>query len=181
MDALKSKRLAALATVVAVTIAIPLAVVAAGTFTDVTESNIHHEDIDWLAETGITRGCNPPQNTQYCPKDPVLRDQMATFLRRMANHVQVWATVHHNGSLVRGGGATGSDKVGSSQFSYEVEFDRDVSACGYAVTMTEITGGDSVGMASASPMVGNENAVHVVTRDFEGSGAARSFNLTVTC
>jgi hypothetical protein len=39
-------------------------------------------DIDRLAAAGITRGCDPPSNTRYCPEDPVLRDQMATFLAR---------------------------------------------------------------------------------------------------
>ncbi len=39
-------------------------------------------DIEWLAATGITRGCNPPTNNRYCPDDPVTREQMASFLRR---------------------------------------------------------------------------------------------------
>lgn len=39
-------------------------------------------DIDRLATAGITLGCNPPANTQYCPDDPVRRDQMASFLAR---------------------------------------------------------------------------------------------------
>ncbi|MCH7667833.1 MAG: PQQ-dependent sugar dehydrogenase [Acidobacteria bacterium] len=39
-------------------------------------------DIDRLAAAGITLGCNPPENSEYCPNDPVRRDQMATFLTR---------------------------------------------------------------------------------------------------
>jgi glucose/arabinose dehydrogenase len=39
-------------------------------------------DIDRLAAAGITAGCNPPDNDRYCPDNPVLRDQMATFLTR---------------------------------------------------------------------------------------------------
>jgi len=50
-------------------------------FTDTTDS-VFATDISRLAQAGITRGCNPPQNTQYCPDDPVTREQMATFLRR---------------------------------------------------------------------------------------------------
>ena len=39
-------------------------------------------DIEWLAAEGVTRGCNPPTNTLFCPEDPVTRAQMAAFLHR---------------------------------------------------------------------------------------------------
>lgn len=39
-------------------------------------------DIEWLSQTGITRGCNPPANDRFCPLAPVSRGQMAAFLRR---------------------------------------------------------------------------------------------------
>jgi hypothetical protein len=51
-------------------------------FSDVDGSNIFEDDICWLADQGITRGCNPPSNTEFCPKDPVTRGQMAAFLVR---------------------------------------------------------------------------------------------------
>jgi hypothetical protein len=38
--------------------------------------------IEWLADEGITKGCNPPANTMFCPDDFVTRGQMATFLVR---------------------------------------------------------------------------------------------------
>ncbi len=41
--------------------------------------------IDRLATAGITRGCNPPDNTRFCPNRPVRRDEMATFLARAGN------------------------------------------------------------------------------------------------
>ncbi|MGA9595820.1 MAG: hypothetical protein WBV06_06670, partial [Acidimicrobiia bacterium] len=34
------------------------------------------------------KGCNPPDNTLFCPRDPVTREQMATFLAR-ALHLDV--------------------------------------------------------------------------------------------
>jgi hypothetical protein len=40
------------------------------------------DDIEWLADTGITRGCNPPGNDRFCPEEPVTRGQMAAFLAR---------------------------------------------------------------------------------------------------
>jgi spore coat protein A, manganese oxidase len=42
-------------------------------------------DIEWLASTGVTRGCNPPANDRFCPDDPVTRGQMAAFLVRALN------------------------------------------------------------------------------------------------
>ncbi len=54
---------------------------AAATFEDV-EGSVHESDIDWIAVAGITLGCNPPTNNQYCPDDPVTRGQMAAFLVR---------------------------------------------------------------------------------------------------
>jgi glucose/arabinose dehydrogenase len=42
-------------------------------------------DINAIAQTGITVGCNPPANTRYCPDDPVERDQLASFLARARN------------------------------------------------------------------------------------------------
>ncbi|MEA2002259.1 MAG: S-layer homology domain-containing protein, partial [Actinomycetota bacterium] len=50
-------------------------------FTD-DDGSIFEDDIARLATAGITRGCNPPDNTQFCPTDFVTRGQMAALLRR---------------------------------------------------------------------------------------------------
>jgi VCBS repeat-containing protein len=39
-------------------------------------------DIIWLADAGITKGCNPPANDMFCPTSNVTRGQMAAFLVR---------------------------------------------------------------------------------------------------
>jgi SpoIID/LytB domain protein len=49
------------------------------------DGSVHEADIAIIAELGITRGCNPPANDLFCPKDPVTRGQMAAFLVRMLN------------------------------------------------------------------------------------------------
>ena len=54
---------------------------AAGVFDD-TAGSVHEADIEALAAAGITRGCNPPDNTRFCPDQPVTRGQMAAFLVR---------------------------------------------------------------------------------------------------
>ncbi|MPZ53176.1 MAG: hypothetical protein GEU79_10670 [Acidimicrobiia bacterium] len=50
-------------------------------FTDDNDS-VFQADIQALAAAGITRGCNPPENTLFCPNNEVLRSEMATFLTR---------------------------------------------------------------------------------------------------
>ncbi len=62
----------------------PVAVLAAHEFTDVPDTNAFHDDIMWLADAGVTLGCNPPANDEFCPDDSVKRQQMAAFLRRFA-------------------------------------------------------------------------------------------------
>ena len=56
-------------------------------FGDVPDSNVFVHDIEWLADSGVTRGCNPPANDMFCPDDPVSRSQMAAFLHRFADLV----------------------------------------------------------------------------------------------
>lgn len=56
-------------------------------FTDVPGNHVFHDDISWLADMGITRGCNPPTNSEFCPDDPVTRGQMAAFLKRFSDTV----------------------------------------------------------------------------------------------
>lgn len=51
-------------------------------FVDVSSSNMFRADIERLATAGITRGCNPPTNDRFCPKDFVTRETMAAFLDR---------------------------------------------------------------------------------------------------
>jgi hypothetical protein len=52
------------------------------TFIDVTSTHPFLAEIEWLADEGITRGCNPPVNDRFCPGDVVTRGQMAAFLSR---------------------------------------------------------------------------------------------------
>jgi hypothetical protein len=55
-----------------------------GTFLD-DDGSVHESAVNGLAASDITRGCNPPENTLYCPHEPVSRAQMATFLVRALN------------------------------------------------------------------------------------------------
>lgn len=46
------------------------------------DGSVFEADIDRLATAGVTAGCNPPANTQFCPAGYVTRGQMAAFLHR---------------------------------------------------------------------------------------------------
>ncbi len=61
--------------------ALDLAPAATDYFTD-DAGSVFEANINALAAAGITKGCNPPANDQYCPTDPVSRGQMAAFLVR---------------------------------------------------------------------------------------------------
>jgi hypothetical protein len=50
-------------------------------FNDISGS-VHYDDIVYIAELDITRGCNPPFNTSYCPEGLVTRGEMAAFMVR---------------------------------------------------------------------------------------------------
>lgn len=54
---------------------------AGNTFID-DDGSVFEADIAKLAAAGITRGCNPPTNDQFCPTGFVTRGQMAAFLHR---------------------------------------------------------------------------------------------------
>lgn len=46
------------------------------------EGHLFEEAINRLAEAGITRGCDPPANTRFCPDRDMTRGQMAAMLSR---------------------------------------------------------------------------------------------------
>jgi len=50
------------------------------------DGSVFEADIGALAAAGITRGCNPPANDEFCPDAAVTRAQMAAFLHR----AQAW-------------------------------------------------------------------------------------------
>jgi peptidoglycan hydrolase-like amidase len=60
------------------------AVVSPYGFADVRLS-VHQDDITYISDLGITKGCNPPDNNRFCPDALVTRGQMAAFLVRAAD------------------------------------------------------------------------------------------------
>jgi Peptidase family M23 len=53
----------------------------AGRFRD-DDGDVHEKNIDIIADWGITKGCNPPFNDDYCPYRLISRGEMAAFIAR---------------------------------------------------------------------------------------------------
>lgn len=70
-----------------VVLLIPVGAYASHRFNDVPSTHTFHNEIAWLAEVGVTAGCNPPANTEFCPEDGVTRGQMAAFMQRFYNNL----------------------------------------------------------------------------------------------
>jgi hypothetical protein len=77
---------------------IPAAAWASNRFNDVPDSNVFHNDITWLADAGVTLGCNPPANDMFCPGSNVTREQMAAFLHRLSDNQVVDAKEVNGGT-----------------------------------------------------------------------------------
>lgn len=52
-----------------------------GAFTD-DDASVHSNNIDLISRVGITVGCNPPDNTEFCPERELTRGETAAFLVR---------------------------------------------------------------------------------------------------
>lgn len=113
---MKPKIAVSLGVVALLFVAAPLVVTATDSFVDVPESNVHHDNVAWLAETGVTRGCNPPSNTEFCPGEPVSRQQMASFLRRLAEGKVVDAATAEDAAALGGQPPSHYETVVASAF-----------------------------------------------------------------
>lgn len=46
------------------------------------DGSVHSADIDAIADTQVTRGCNPPLNDLFCPRRAITRGELAAFISR---------------------------------------------------------------------------------------------------
>lgn len=68
---------------------LPVAAIGAdGPFDDVPADHTFATEVEWLADLGITKGCNPADgNTKFCPDNAVKRGQMAAFMYRLNDYL----------------------------------------------------------------------------------------------
>lgn len=81
---MKTRRMAVVLAVLGVSALTALSASAAGGFTDVPDGHVFEADIQWMKDSGVSKGCNPPANTEYCPEDATTRGHMSAFLHRLA-------------------------------------------------------------------------------------------------
>ena len=62
------RKTALMAALIATVMVIPIAAYAFHSFNDVDDGAFYSGTVDWMKANGITTGCNPPANTQYCPQ-----------------------------------------------------------------------------------------------------------------
>lgn len=112
-------------------LAVPTGVMASHSFADVPTDDVFHDDIAWMAETGVTRGCNPPGNTEFCPDDNVTRGQLAAFLHRFERHLGEERAAGEPGNLGR--------QLAAASLATAAYQDIEMAeADGYASTMGEL-------------------------------------------
>ena len=46
------------------------------------DNSVFEDDINRIAKAGVTKGCNPPKSTEFCPSSHLTRGQMAALLHR---------------------------------------------------------------------------------------------------
>ena len=110
-------------------------------FTDVPNSNIFHGDISWLADAGVTLGCNPPANDAFCPGDNVTREQMAAFMRRLAvNQVVDAKTAVNADNAADADKLDGLDSTAFRSIAASASFDTTVA--GGPTALASVTGFD---------------------------------------
>ena len=103
--------------VVVLVVVIPAAAWAGHQFADVPSSNVFHDDIDWMRDEGVTRGCNPPDNDEYCPEGNVTRQQMAAFMHRLETEGVFASADHEHAALFAT--ATNASSTTNSNTDYE--------------------------------------------------------------
>jgi len=136
--------------------------VGADLFTD-DDGSVFEDDIDRIGTAGITRGCNPPDNTLYCPSNVVNRGQMAAFLHRGLTDIelQILAFNDYHGHLEAGGAGTvdGAEAGGSEYLSAKLNELR--SGNSLTVAAGDLIGGSPAfsGLFHDEPSVESLNAM----------------------
>jgi hypothetical protein len=95
--------------------------------------------------------------------------------------VVMTAAVAGGGTLTRGFHAVSAAQTIGGPGTYEVIFDRDVSACNYLTSLGDNSGAVYSGQVSASLRVGNNNGIFVWTTDNAGASFPFPFFVEVSC
>jgi hypothetical protein len=156
---------------------IPVVANAAAGFIDVDDASVFVADIQWMADNGITKGCNPPTNDRFCPKDNVTREQMAAFMHRLAdgqvvdagslNGLADTAFVKHGTIVTTTGGTAWQEHILTPTVAHRNGNDAEVSGDGLMVlplTAPTTIAGVEYGLASFELCIARFGGAAFVTR-----------------
>jgi hypothetical protein len=141
---------------------VPLATLAAGPFGDLNSGSPHNENIQAIAEAGITKGCDPPEFVAYCPNGLVTREEMASFLARTAG-------LGTNPPVVNAATAANATQLGGQPPAYYQPADQPIMNANNAVYA--VTAGTANTVLGYGP-----NALVRVARSLAGTGVIASLN-----
>ena len=171
---------------------LPASAWASNVFQDVPGSNAFHNDIGWLAAEGVTRGCNPPANDEYCPDDNVTREQMAAFLHRLDTE-DVFVTPDEadlNSHFAVIDGQTGAVLAGDdldlatreSAGVFTLDVAAPISACSWTGALGARDGVIQTSHTLTLNEAPEEDAILVrIVDPNDDTPADHDFNVTVTC
>jgi hypothetical protein len=151
---------------------VPVAAIAAGGFDDVGDDNVYKADIQWLADVGVTKGCNPPSNTEFCPSANVTREQMAAFMHRLAvNRVVDAATAATADNASNADRLDGNDSTAFAVSGHDHDADY-LAIAGKAADADKLDGKDSTAFldstgkaADADLLDGKDSTAFVLESD----------------
>ena len=142
-------------------------------------SSIFENGINRVAQAGITLGCNPPANTNFCPTSNVTRGQMAAFIIRALTG---GVTPPPGGPLPLSIGGTLPKAVVEVPYSAQLPISGGVPP----YTVTKLSGPiwanvSATGRVTGTPLSGNIGSSHLQVRvkDSKGTQATAAIVLTV--
>ncbi len=109
----------------------------------------------------------------YSAPTHVIIDVQGYFQQQMGAHVG------SNGTLGRNSRGSSSERSGVG--TYQVRFDRDISACVYSANIGTAAAGTANGFVSVQPEAADEQGVFVKTYNTDGVATDQPFYVTVTC
>ncbi len=148
-------------------------------FTD-DNGHLFEAEINALAAADITRGCNPPQNTRYCPNDPVTREQMAAFIRRALDLPYITLQM----PMAEGAGFQ-CKSTSECRVTYDVVAGREYTIREGHFLVLPASGGDSSAFSNSGTRIeltvnGSTQSVSALPEWTEGSFRYRMWNRNVT-
>ncbi len=142
------RKTALLAVLIATVMVVPIAAYAIHSFTDVPDGAFFHNSVTWMKDNGITVGCNPPDNTKYCPNDDVTRGEMAVLMKRLSENKVVDAATAVDAdkvdgfdatSLVRAAGSATDNPAGTNGIAESVSIEAPVDGMLFVSAVAEAT------------------------------------------